>query len=63
MVGSPADSCWTNVIGRDANIKNNHGAVTVNDNDVKKNLSCKGNADITGSTNTAAKKTGQCAKF
>jgi hypothetical protein len=63
MVGSPVDFCWSNVIGQNATIQNNTAEVTVNDNDVKKNLSCTGNAHITGSTNTAAKKLGQCSAF
>src|SRR5262249_48643322 len=61
MIGSPVDFCFTNIIGKNATIEQNHAAVTENDNDVKKNLTSKGNGDITGSTNAEAKKTGQSA--
>jgi len=50
-----------NVVGKNLTIENNTAEVTANDNEVKKNLLCTGNAHITGSTNTAVTKQGQCS--
>jgi hypothetical protein len=63
MIGSPVNFCFTNVFSNNLNITNNTGAITVNENDVDKNLNCSGNTAITGSGNAAEKKQGQCSGF
>ena len=53
----------SNVIGGSLDVQGNTGSVKVNLNSIGKTLSCSANTSITGSGNSAPKKTDQCATF
>ena len=62
-IGLPQVFCYGNSFSGNVDIQGNTAAVAFNDNAIAKNLSCSGNASISGSGNIAAKKTGQCSGF
>lgn len=64
QLGSLSPSvCDGNVIGGNAEIENNSGAINLANNFVNGNLQCQGNSTITGSQNSGGQKVGQCATF
>jgi hypothetical protein len=62
-IGSTSSACMGNSFGDNVTLDTNTGPVRVYNNAIQKNLSCTGNSTITGSGNSAAKKTGQCTAF
>ncbi len=60
---SGATTTDSNTVGGAVQIISNTGAVQVFTNVIKGALQCQSNSSITGSGNTAASKTGQCAAF
>jgi hypothetical protein len=62
-IGSTSIACMGNSFGSNVTLDSNTGAVQVYNNAIQKSLSCSGNSTITGSGNSAGKKTGQCAAF
>ena len=61
-IGLPDSSCLGNSFGNNATLENNT-AVQFFGNRVDKNLACSGNISITGGSNSAQRKLGQCVAF
>ncbi len=53
----------SNTVSGNLQVQNDSGSTVVSGNQVAKNLQCSGNANISGSGNTAAQKQGQCGSF
>ncbi|MGA9670257.1 MAG: choice-of-anchor tandem repeat GloVer-containing protein [Terracidiphilus sp.] len=62
-IGSSSSSCPGNTIGGDLEINSNTAFVQVFDNSVRDALTCSSNSNITGASNTARRKPGQCSSF
>jgi hypothetical protein len=62
-MGANSPSCSANSIHNDLQINNNTAAVQVFNDTVGGNLQCGGNSTITGGSDTAKSKQGQCAGF
>lgn len=60
---SASFSIFGNTIGDNLQIDDNSGAIQVFNNSVKRDLDCEHDSSITGGTNQAQKKQGQCVKF
>jgi hypothetical protein len=63
LLGSNASICVGNSFGKNVSIQGNTGSISVFDNKVAHSLSCSANSSITGGSNAAAVKEGQCAAF
>jgi hypothetical protein len=63
QIGNPQNLCYGNSFGRAVGLSSDTASLSLYGNTVGKNLSCSGNASITGGGNSAQNKEGQCAAF
>ncbi len=62
-IGSTAGACPGNTVGGNLLVNNNTALVQVFENTITNNLQCQNNASVTGGTNAAKQKQGQCSTF
>lgn len=62
-IGNPGAACQGNVITGQLQLTSNTGGTQVFGNAIDKNMQCSSNAPISGGSNTAKQKQGQCSGF